>query len=195
MMNSLKTIALALLIALVSKTSWAAQTVTYYHLDAHGSTIAATNEQGNLMWREAYEPYGVRLRKESTSSNTTWYTGKQEDAGAGLSYFGARWYDPELGRFMGIDPVGFKESSLQTFNRYAYANNNPYKFVDPDGRDAVGIVYDGYQVNTGFGFKLALGHAGVLLIDNNSGGTKYYEYGRYSPNGKGIMGKNEPPPV
>jgi len=52
----------------------------------------------------------------------------------GLSYFGARWYDPELGRFTGIDPVDVDENNPHSFNRYAYANNNPYKYVDPDGR-------------------------------------------------------------
>ncbi len=49
----------------------------------------------------------------------------------------ARYYDPEIGRFMGMDPAGVLanvESNPQMFNRYAYGNNNPYKYVDPDGR-------------------------------------------------------------
>lgn len=45
----------------------------------------------------------------------------------------ARYYDPVIGRFYSNDPVGFK--NVHNFNRYAYANNNPYKYVDPDGRD------------------------------------------------------------
>jgi uncharacterized protein RhaS with RHS repeats len=53
---------------------------------------------------------------------------------------GARYYDPVIGRFMGIDPKGFDEGNLHSFNRYTYANNNPYKFVDPDGRAAAAIV-------------------------------------------------------
>jgi uncharacterized protein RhaS with RHS repeats len=47
----------------------------------------------------------------------------------------ARYYDPVIGRFYSNDPVGF--SNVHNFNRYAYANNNPYKYVDPDGRNAV----------------------------------------------------------
>ena len=49
----------------------------------------------------------------------------------------ARYYDPEAGRFVGPDPVGVLESvetNPQMFNRYAYANNNPFSFIDPDGR-------------------------------------------------------------
>ena len=47
---------------------------------------------------------------------------------------GARYYHPVLGRFTGVDPVGFLEESIHSHNRYAYANNNPYKYVDPDGQ-------------------------------------------------------------
>jgi len=44
----------------------------------------------------------------------------------------ARYYDPVIGRFLSNDPVGFRD--VHSFNRYAYANNNPYKYTDPDGR-------------------------------------------------------------
>jgi uncharacterized protein RhaS with RHS repeats len=44
----------------------------------------------------------------------------------------ARYYDPVIGRFYSNDPVGFRD--VHSFNRYAYANNNPYKYTDPDGR-------------------------------------------------------------
>jgi hypothetical protein len=47
----------------------------------------------------------------------------------------ARYYDPVIGRFYSNDPQGF--TNVHNFNRYAYANNNPYKYVDPDGRNAV----------------------------------------------------------
>lgn len=48
----------------------------------------------------------------------------------------ARHYDPVIGRFYSNDPVGFKASNPMMFNRYAYANNNPYAYTDPDGRQA-----------------------------------------------------------
>jgi len=119
-----------------SQSAYAIESVTFFHHDALGSTIAATDESGNLLWTEEYKPYGGRLKRDSASAeNNTWYTGKQEGA-YGLTYFGARWYDNEVGRFMAIDPVGFDASNIQSFNRYAYANNNPFRFIDPDGRDA-----------------------------------------------------------
>jgi uncharacterized protein RhaS with RHS repeats len=43
----------------------------------------------------------------------------------------ARYYDPVIGRFYSNDPIGFRD--IHSFNRYAYANNNPFSFVDPDG--------------------------------------------------------------
>jgi RHS repeat-associated protein len=48
-------------------------------------------------------------------------------------YMQARYYDPVIGRFYSNDPLGFRD--IHSFNRYAYANNNPYKYTDPDGRD------------------------------------------------------------
>jgi RHS repeat-associated protein len=111
---------------------------SYYHNDLLGSPIAATSQGGTLLWREEYDPYGNKLLKQNTT-NRLWYTGHAHDEDSGLTYMGARYYDPIVGRFMGIDPVGFKETNPISFNRYAYANNNPYKFVDPDGRDVMVI--------------------------------------------------------
>ena len=109
------------------------EVVTYFHFDLVGSPQAATDEQGRLLWREEYHPYGSRLLIQDYGTNDRWFTGKPYEEDTGLSYFGARSYDPLLGRFMGVDPQGFDEKNLHSFNRYAYGNNNPYKYVDPDG--------------------------------------------------------------
>ena len=47
-----------------------------------------------------------------------------------------RYYDPIAGRFLSVDPVTTDADTGYAFNRYAYANNNPYRYTDPDGRDA-----------------------------------------------------------
>jgi RHS repeat-associated protein len=62
------------------------------------------------------------------------------DKETGLVYAGARYYDPVIGRLMGYDPVGFVEGSPQSFNRYAYGNNNPYSYVDPNGETPAHIL-------------------------------------------------------
>jgi len=123
------------LIASVSQA--ATEKTTYFHNDALGSPIAATDGDGKLLWTESYKPYGERLEKNDGNETGMFYTGKHEEKDIGLSYFGARWYDPVAGRFTGIDPVGFDAGNVHSFNRYAYANGNPYKFVDPDGNSPV----------------------------------------------------------
>jgi RHS repeat-associated protein len=130
-----------LLVSASPDVTLAAETLTYYHWDALGSPVAATNYQGNVVWREEYKPYGERIKNEPTSqANTRWYTGHPHDTATGLTYTGARYYDPAVGRFMGVDPKSFTEGNPHSFNRYAYANNNPYSYIDPDGRDNVAVV-------------------------------------------------------
>ena len=108
---------------------------TYFHTDAQGSVVAASDENGELLWRKQYQPFGLQLDGSNTSEQTS-FTGKQHDSDTGLTYFGARYYDPVIGRFISTDPVsplaGASKSSY-FFNRYAYAYNNPYRYVDPDG--------------------------------------------------------------
>ena len=110
--------------------------LTYYHNDVLGSPIAASDQYGGLLWKEEYKPFGEKVIGLDAPS-TVGYTGHQFDEGTGLTYMQARYYDPVVGRFYGVDPVGFQEDSIPSFNRYAYANNNPYKYVDPDGREVV----------------------------------------------------------
>jgi RHS repeat-associated protein len=63
------------------------------------------------------------------------FTGKELESDLDLYYFGARYLDAGVGRFTTPDPGAFALSNPQTFNRYAYALNSPYRHVDPDGRE------------------------------------------------------------
>jgi RHS repeat-associated protein len=138
----------------------ASETITYIHLDVLGSPVAATNGTGNVLWRETYQPYGERIRKEAASnSNNRWYTGHPQDPETGLVYAGARYYDPVIGRFMAVDPANFTEKNPHSFNRYAYGNNNPYRYVDPDGNVPVDTVIDAGFVIYDFGQFLGAGAA------------------------------------
>jgi len=142
-----------------------AGTVTYYHNDLLGSPVVATDASGAVVWRESYRPYGERLTNgPASSSNDVWFTGRRQDVDTGLVYMGARYYDPALGRFISTDPKGFDEESVHSFNRYAYANNNPQRYIDPNGRspiDAPFAIWDGGK------FLGALGAWGFGTINGN----------------------------
>jgi RHS repeat-associated protein len=116
--------------------------ITYLHHDLAGSVIAATDVNGAVIWKEDYRPYGERVMKDPASfGNRQFFTGKPLDQDTGLSYMGARYYDPAVGRFLGIDAAGFDPGSIHSFNRYTYANNSPYRFVDPDGNFPIAIPF------------------------------------------------------
>jgi len=128
-----------------------AGTVTYYHNDLLGSPVVATDASGVVVWRESYRPYGERLTNAPASStNDVWFTGRRQDVDTGLVYMGARYYDPTIGRFISTDPKGFDGANVHSFNRYAYANNNPSKYVDPDGRNPL-IVWLATATGAGYG--------------------------------------------
>lgn len=121
--------------------AYALNTVTYFHNDVSGTPMLATDAAGAVVWKETYRPYGQKLTNSAASANNkVGFAGKPYDGNTGLSYMGARYYDPVVGRFTGIDPKEVDPNDLHSFNRYAYANNNPYKFVDPDGRSPL-IVF------------------------------------------------------
>lgn len=106
--------------------------VKYQHTDALGSPVAITNESRTVVERTEYEPYGWTANRASRDG--TGYTGHVEDAASGLVYMQQRYYDPGIGRFLSVDSVTAYSNPAGAFNRYWYANNNPYSFTDPDGR-------------------------------------------------------------
>jgi RHS repeat-associated protein len=129
----------------------AGESISYFHNDIGGTPQAATDSAGNVLWKESYKPYGERTTNAIATqggkgNNEVYFHGKkaetQLNGGVTLQYFGARYYDPSGARFMSIDPVGFSEGNIHSFNRYAYGNNNPFKFVDPDGRSPESPLMD-----------------------------------------------------
>lgn len=123
----------------------AAEVVTYYHNDHLGSPIAATDSTGSVTWQQAYDPWGLKL---TTNTDERGYTGNWFDEETGLADHKARWYTSSIGRFTAIDPVKWQESSIHSFNRYAYGNNNPYGYVDSDGRSATAVVQSWVMTDT-----------------------------------------------
>jgi|GEM_PF-665899 len=121
--------------------------VSYQHTDALGSPVATTNQAGEVTDRTHYEPYGAPVGKVVAGVG---YTGHVMDAATGLAYMQQRYYDPGIGRFLSVDPVTAYNQPLVAFNRYRYANNNPYKFTDPDGRFGLAGASIGAGIELGF---------------------------------------------
>jgi RHS repeat-associated protein len=126
-------------------------TPLYYHFDVRGSTIALSSEAGQLTDQYAYEPFGKLANSQGTTANPFKYVGKYGvvDEGNGISYIRARYYSPELGRFITKDPLTGTEGDSQSLHRYVYAVNNPMRMVDVSGfsaRDAA--LFQGFRGTT-----------------------------------------------
>ena len=133
------------------KTKAGVATPIYLHDNLLGSTLVATSQNGQTKWTENYKPYGDELIKNKDRDNPhVGYTGKPHDDDTGLSYYGARYYSPSIGRFISPDPHPVDIKMPISFNRYAYANDNPYRYKDKDGKlpdlveQAVGTVLGGF---------------------------------------------------
>lgn len=121
-------------IAQKEKTGTAAAVVSYLHNDLLGSPILSTNAAGAVLWKETYQPYGApHVKSVGKVGRQTGYIGKPYDEATGLSYLGARYYNPVLGRFMSVDPVDLDAGNVHSLNRYHYSYNNPYMYKDETG--------------------------------------------------------------
>lgn len=106
----------------------------YYHTDALGSVLALSNSSGVPVTSYAYEPFG-KNSVSGASANPFQFTGREND-GTGLYYYRARYYNPQLGRFLNEDPHRFGGGDV---NLFAYANNNPINLSDPSGLLSTGF--------------------------------------------------------
>jgi RHS repeat-associated protein len=102
--------------------------VSYFLTDHLGSTSALTDGSGNVVEQISYDSFGNHLASSQTRYT---YTGRERDPDTGLMYHRARFYDPQLGRFINEDPIGLNGG----VNTYAYVLNSPTRFVDPSGLD------------------------------------------------------------
>jgi len=129
----------------------------YYFLNDHlGNVDVVLDEEGNVVERADYLPYGNdRLRLDADGdgkdNDDHKFTGKEKDDETGLMFYGARYYDSAIGRFVSYDPMLLDEGSKpltanlqnpQALNPYTYALNNPVRYTDETGEYQKDVHYD-----------------------------------------------------
>src|SRR6266436_2199376 len=106
--------------------------------DALGSTLALADSTGTVQTSYSFEPFGNTTTSGSATTNSFAYTGRELDAG-NLYFYRARYYNPQLGRFISEDPIGYQGNSV---NLYEYGYDNPTNLIDPSGEQGIFIFLE-----------------------------------------------------
>jgi len=104
-------------------------TTYYYHNDHLGTPQRMTDESGNVVWSAIYSAFG-KATVTGTITNNLRFPGQYFDEETGMHYNWQRYFDAESGRYVSVDPLGFRAKDV---NLYRYVQNNPINFVDPSG--------------------------------------------------------------
>jgi RHS repeat-associated protein len=135
----------------------------YYTPDQINSTRVITDSAGTVVYSAVHDPYGGI---QQTGTNNTYdpqlkFSGKERDEESQLDYFGARYYDHTLYRFLSVDPVISARAALydpQRWNLYGYCRGNPISFLDPDGKQTIEIWRSRYGTDATYGiYRVELG--------------------------------------
>ena len=153
----------------------------YFLLSDHlGSTSVTANISGAYATELRYYAYGGVRYNPGNQITTYRYTGQRWDSGTSLYYYGARWYDPAIGRFLAADTLVPGAGNPQSLNRYSYVLNNALKYVDPSGHanvcgatntecDSSGIRPNNGGGRRGRGGGQPTGNSGVQAGQSNAG--------------------------
>jgi RHS repeat-associated protein len=139
---------------------------------APGSVTSLSNSSGALANTYTYDSFGKLTASTGTVTNPYRYTGREVDSETGLDYYRARYYDPQVGRFISEDPMGFAAG----VNVYTYALNSPTNFRDPSGMD-IAVIESG---PTGL-FNNPIGHSAIAVT-----GAGVYSFGNGWPAGSSL---------
>src|SRR5438093_4110830 len=106
----------------------------YYLKDQLGNIRVTVDANGNVSSADDYYPFGMQMEGRSINSGQAdtrfKFTGKERDIETNYDYFGARYYDARIGRFLSIDPMFSKYANWSSYN---YCLDNPLRVVDPNG--------------------------------------------------------------
>jgi RHS repeat-associated protein len=106
---------------------------TYYTQNAHGDVVNLTDKDGKVTKRYRYDAFGVEKNIDENDANAFRYCGEYYDKETATVYLRARYYDPDIGRFMSRDSVTGKNEDPLSLNLYTYCANNPIYYSDPTG--------------------------------------------------------------
>jgi RHS repeat-associated protein len=159
--------------------------MSYYHFDALGSVVALTNSSGNTVEVYEYDVYGRVGASDASHPNRIMFTGREYDKETGLYYYRARYYNPQIGRFLQTDPIGYRDS----MNLYRCCRNNPVGFDDPWGSEEQRKLAPGYWREWNF----ASGRVLVLPWRLDPGMLQMCEaFSEYMKNAKDVFDKITP---
>ncbi|MEA1897774.1 MAG: RHS repeat-associated core domain-containing protein [Bacteroidota bacterium] len=102
---------------------------SFFHYDGRGNVIELSDEAGQSQASYSYDAYGNQIKRTGDEDNAYRFSTKEYSSLTGLIYFGARYYDPEIGRFLTKDPLGFAGG----INQYIYCESDPVNWIDPWG--------------------------------------------------------------
>src|SRR3954468_18166668 len=118
-----------------------------------GTAVGMVTSPRTVELVSVFRTPGMYGRTASGVTPTIGFTGHVNDADTGLVYMQQRYYDPVAGRFLSVDPAVTSASTGSSFNRYSYAEGNPYKFIDPDGRQSLQSPMHQMDIGTQVWFK------------------------------------------
>lgn len=132
----------------------------YYHNDHLGTPQRITDKSGAVIWAADYDAYGKAIPRTTVDAakaitNNLRYPGQYWDAETGLHYNDRRYYDPETGRYLSSDPLGFEGG----INLYAYAAAAPGRYTDPTGEFIPCLLINYARCNVMCNAESALGDA------------------------------------
>ena len=123
-------------------------TPVYYHYDGIGAVTGLTDLNGKLLQSYSYDAFGNALMTQGQGKgaknivNPYGFSTKEYNPKSGLSYFGARYYDPAVGRFISKDLLSGNIYNPLSINKYPYVENNPVNLIDPLGLCAGKVKHD-----------------------------------------------------
>ena len=159
-----------------------ATTLYFHYNDWLGTERARADVSGNFCETIASLPFGDGQTVAGSCGDVSpmHFTGKERDSlanGTNLDNFGARYDSSAMGRFMSADVGTPHLENPQSFNRYAYALNNPLFYADPDGADSISAVYHLGSASATFWVqqRQSLDVASLLVSPRS---TEYLQYNR-----------------